>query len=147
MSRWTLVRLELGNCSNFPKGSASRAYVLRVPLGEGGVIDEAAVAAWPARATVRRFWPNEPDRHGYLFRDGEGWAFSCKTSEDHDEGLYRLEAQSLLQREHVAITEPSGRRDEFCVVQASPDSVVGALPSSSPPSLASGSVKWSDAPP
>jgi hypothetical protein len=45
MPTWNLVRLELAGTSEYPEGSASRAYMLRVPLDDAGLIDEAALAA------------------------------------------------------------------------------------------------------
>ena len=76
MPKWNVVRLELARTPDFPEGSASRAYMLRVPLDRQGLIDEASLLSRPAMATVRRFWPNEPDQTGYglrfnvYFKDG-----------------------------------------------------------------------------
>src|SRR3546814_9571358 len=61
---WTTIRLELARTPAFPNGSAARSYVLRLPLGSGGLIDEREYRIHPELATARRFWPNEPDRHG-----------------------------------------------------------------------------------
>jgi hypothetical protein len=91
---WQSVRLELDSTPDFPRGSASRAYLLRLPLLDDGSIDEDAIAEAPERATMRRMWPNEPDCSGHVRRLGDCWAcvvrgdgadnrivasFSCRT--------------------------------------------------------------------
>ena len=63
---WQSVRLELDRTQDFPSGSAVRAYLLRLPVDAEGRIDEAAMSRAPERATMRRFWPNEPDCSGYV---------------------------------------------------------------------------------
>jgi hypothetical protein len=75
MPQWNVVRLELARTPEFPGGSASRAFMLRVPLNKEGLIDEASLARRPAMATVRRFWPNEPDQTGYVVRKGRAGRF------------------------------------------------------------------------
>jgi len=72
---WKAIRLELGRTREFPNGSASRAYLLRVPLDAEGVIDENAIRELPEQATVLRLWPSEPDLNGHLARAGNKWAF------------------------------------------------------------------------
>lgn len=72
---WKSIRLELGRTRDFPNGSPSRAYLLRLPLGPDGNIDEQAVGEMPEQATVRRMWPSQPDLSGHLIRLGERWAF------------------------------------------------------------------------
>ena len=72
---WKAIRLELGRTKDFPNGSASRAYHLRLPLLEDGAIDEGALDKSPEKATVRRLWPSEPDLSGRLVREGERWVF------------------------------------------------------------------------
>jgi hypothetical protein len=72
---WKSIRLELGRTHDFPNGSASRAYLLRLPLTPDGTIDEQAVVRRPEQATVRRMWPSQPDLSGHLIRLGERWAF------------------------------------------------------------------------
>lgn len=72
---WTTIRLELASIPSCPQGSASRAYLLRVPLDEHGLIDREAFEENPRQASVRRFWASEPDQYGQLERaDGE-WKF------------------------------------------------------------------------
>jgi len=123
MPDWSLVRLELGRTPEFPDGSASRAYVLRLPLDADGLIDDAAIAQRPAMATVRRFWPNEPDQQGYLIRKGKGWAFSYALGEEDDEEVFHLESHPFRAGEYVTLTEPDGSRRPFRIVRSSPDGV------------------------
>lgn len=114
-SEWKIVRLELGRTAEFPAGSPSRAYLLRLPLRADGSIDEEAVMQRPGMATVRRFWANEPDRQGYLIKGKGTWAFSYQRGEQDDENLFHLEAHPLLPGEYITLTEPDGRRFPFKV--------------------------------
>lgn len=123
-SEWSVVRLELGRTPEFPEGSASRAYLLRLPLDGHGLIDGIALAQSPALATVRRFWPNEADLRGYVVRKGKGWAFSYAMGEDDDEDVYHLEVHPLRPGEYVTVTEPDGERYPFKVVSSQPDGVI-----------------------
>jgi hypothetical protein len=123
MPKWNLVRLELARTPEFPEGSASRAYMLRVPLDADGLIDQVALEKRPAMATVRRFWPNEPDQTGYLLRNGNAWLFSYAVGEDEDEKVYHLEAHPLRIGSHVTVTEANGETCPFRVVHSQPDRV------------------------
>lgn len=112
---WKTVRLELARSSDFPKGSASRAYLLRLPLDDRGAIDAPAVLSDPGHATVRRFWPNERDRSGRIVPTSDGWAVSYDPGDSDDEGLYRLETGVLSLGGEVRVTEPDGRLLPFRV--------------------------------
>lgn len=112
---WKSIRLELARIKEYPQGSASRAYLLRLPLEEDGLIDETVLRATPARATVRRFWPNEPDMAGYVMRTSKGWAFSYEPGEDDDEAIFHLENHPILLGEYITLTEPDGRQLPFKV--------------------------------
>ena len=126
MAKWNLVRLELARTPEFPDGSASRAYMLRVPLDADGLIDEAALKKRPAMATVRRFWPNEADQTGHLVRNGRAWVFSYAIGEDDDEQVFHLDHHPLRVGEYVTLTEPDGARYPFRVTRSLPDGVSGA---------------------
>jgi len=112
---WKNIRLELARTREFPEGSASRAYLLRLPLGDDGLIDEAALRAAPARATVRRHWPNEADMSGYIIRTPRGWALSYRLGEEDDEKIFHLETHRLMPGEYITLTEPDGRKLPFRV--------------------------------
>lgn len=73
-SKWKSIRLELACTAQFPNGSVGRAYVIRLPLDDKGLIDVAAFLDQPARATFRRFWASEPDEAGRIVRANGHWA-------------------------------------------------------------------------
>lgn len=112
---WKNIRLELARTKEFPGGSVSRTYLFRLPLDDDGLIDEAALRALPAQATVRRFWPNEPDMVGYVIRTPRGWAFSYRIGEEDDEAIFHLETHPMRVGEYITLTEPDGRRLPFRV--------------------------------
>jgi hypothetical protein len=117
--KWKSIRLELGRTQQFPGGSANRAYLLRLPLDDSDMVDERALNEWPARATVRRFWPNEPDRSGYVIRTPIGWALSYRIGEDDDEAVFHLETHPIRLGEYLTLTEPDGERLPFRVASVS----------------------------
>ena len=121
MTQWIIAKLELARTPEFPNGSPAHLYLLRLPLGDDGTIDEAARAAQPERATVRRFWPGEPDLSGYIIRKGAGWAFSYEEGEDDDEDLFHLENHPLQIGGYLTLTEPSGERLPFRIVSLDED--------------------------
>lgn len=112
---WKSIRLELARTSEFPEGSASRAYLLRLPLDETGLIDECALKHSPALATVHRFWPNEPDLSGYVIPTPNGWAISYEPGEDDDETVFHLETHPIRVGEYITLAEPDGRQLPFRV--------------------------------
>jgi len=112
---WKSIRLELARTQEFPEGSASRAYLLRLPLDEHGLIDEQALGCSPAMATVHRHWPNQPDLSGYVVRTPSGWAMSYEPGEGDDETVYQLETHPIRIGEYLTMTEPDGRRLPFRV--------------------------------
>ncbi|MCP1472022.1 hypothetical protein J3E64_003737 [Sphingobium sp. OAS761] len=112
---WTTIRLELDRTPAFPKGSAARSYVLRLPLKEDGTIDEQAYRAHAELATVRRFWPNEPDRHGAMRHTDRGWALSYMDGDQDDGRLFRLEDHAIRPGSYITLTEPDGVTLPFLV--------------------------------
>ena len=112
---WKSIRLELARTKEFPEGSASRAYLLHLPLDEQGLIDEASLTCAPAQATVYRFWPNQRDMSGHVIRTPRGWAFSYELGEEDDEAVFHLETHPMRIGEYVTLTEPDGQRLPFRV--------------------------------
>jgi len=112
---WKSIRLELARTSDFPQGSASRAYLLHLPLTEEGLVDEQTLERAPARATAHRFWPNERDMAGYVIRTSRGWALSYRPGEEDDEAIFHLETHPIRLGEYVTLTEPVGRQLPFRV--------------------------------
>lgn len=116
---WKTVRLELARTPQFPNGSVSRAYLLRLPLNEDGLVDMAAFRANPAYATVRRHWPNEADRSGYLIHKQSGWAFSYEPGEEDDEGVFHLENHPFHLGDYLTVREGNGDALPFRIVRCS----------------------------
>lgn len=111
--KWRTIRLELGRTEGFPNGSACRTYLLRLPLDDDGYVVDDQFAARPELATVRRFWPNEPDRNGYLVRKRGAWAFSYAPGDEDDESLLHLETHPIRAGEYLTVTEPDGTQLPF----------------------------------
>ncbi|MFD1106370.1 hypothetical protein [Sphingobium olei] len=117
---WTTIRLELARTEDFPNGSAARSYVLRLPLQPDGLINEQEYRSHPELATARRFWPNEPDRRGYLVRTSEGWVLSYAPGEEDDERIFRLDARVIRSGSYLTLTEPDGDQLPFLVKGLAP---------------------------
>ena len=105
---WKTIRLELARAARFPQGSASRAYLLHLPVDDDGTINEEIFARTPALATVRRHWPSERDRSGHVIRRGKDWLFSFGDYKSCDEFLLQLPAQTLKPGCEVNVIEPDG---------------------------------------
>lgn len=120
---WKNVRLELAGMPEFPQGSASRAYMLHLPLRQDGTIDEEAVQENPGIAGFRRFWPNEPDKSGLVVRTEGGWALSFRPAADGGASI-PIELKRLLPGDEVVINKYTGGRWRYRVVDLSlsPDS-------------------------
>ncbi|MFT4026205.1 MAG: hypothetical protein QM676_05325 [Novosphingobium sp.] len=111
---WKTIRLELATTADYPRGSPSRAYLLRLPLGENGAIDRTALQDEPRQATVRRFWPSEPDLAGYVVPSPGGWVLAYDRAQSGN-GSGKLEGNALRLGDCVTMTEPDGRRLPFRV--------------------------------
>jgi hypothetical protein len=124
---WKVVRLELAPSGEFPRGSAGRSYLIRLPLTDGGDIDTASLQSQPERATVRRYWPNEADVLGYLEHTPQGYAIRYEknggaTVNGHYEanghiglGLFHFDTETIKVGEQVSLTLPDGRQLHFRV--------------------------------
>lgn len=112
---WNNIRLELARASQFPQGSPHRCYLLHLPLAESGLIDEEMVRASPRRATVRRFWPSQPDLRGQVIKVTQGWAFAYESWASEDETVFRMDEQPMRVGECIILTEPDGERLSFRV--------------------------------
>lgn len=105
---WNNIRLELACASQYPHGSPNRCYLLHLPLEASGMIDEAMIRAAPKRATVRRFWPSQPDLRGYVIRMPNGWAFNYETPQVGDGIVFHLDTHPIRIGECITLTEPDG---------------------------------------
>jgi len=102
---WRSIRLELGQTGEFPAGSVSRAYLIRLPLNDGDHVDVDAVMKSPSKATVRRHWSTEPDQLGVMIRYGEDWAMRCPKTADR---VLQLDGTPVRLGQQVSIKEPDG---------------------------------------
>lgn len=50
--------------------------MLRLPLRPDGTVHEQVLRDNPVTAGFRRFWPNEPDRGGFIVPTDSGWALT-----------------------------------------------------------------------
>ena len=80
MSVWKNIRLELARTAQFPAGSVSRGYLIRLPLGDSDHVDRRTLQKTPHRATVRRYWSTEPDEAGVVEEVANEWALRCNGS-------------------------------------------------------------------
>lgn len=123
---WKVIRLELASSWEFPRGSAGRAYLIRLPLAEDGAICSEALETQPSRATVRRYWPNQPDMLGNLVRTPMGYAIRYEMNGTRrngrhernghvDEKLFQFGADAIKVGEQIFVTEPDGRKLRFRV--------------------------------
>ena len=110
-----MIRLELASSWEFPRGSAGRTYLIRLPLTEDGRIDTVSLEAQPARATVRRYWPNEADRVGSLVRTPLGYAIRYDIGGNGEPRLFEFGAEEIRIGEQIMLTEPDGRELQFKV--------------------------------
>lgn len=99
--------MELARTQEFPRGSANRSYLLRVPVDAQGRIDGPSLERDPLAATVRRFWPSAPDLRGQVIRVGRDWAFAFH--QGSGEPLVRHQPELGFASEDVMLVEPDGR--------------------------------------
>ncbi|MCX4196449.1 hypothetical protein [Methylobacterium radiotolerans] len=105
------VTLTLARCPDHPDGSAGRGYQITAPLRPDGRLDAKRWRQARDRCRVRRFWTDEPDRHGRLVHraGGEGGAtwlidYDDRTEAD-DEAGYRLGTHAFVEGEYVSIRD------------------------------------------
>ncbi|HEY0630361.1 MAG TPA: hypothetical protein VGD23_13635 [Sphingomicrobium sp.] len=127
--KWKVVRLELASSWQFPRGSAGRSYLVRVPLTDEGVIDTAALEAQPARATVRRYWPNQADMVGQLVYTSPGYAIQYElngvdkanghsaTNGNGEPPLLRFGADTIKLGNEILLTEPDGNQARYRIAK------------------------------
>lgn len=105
MVNWKNIRLELAQSPEFPTGSVSRAYLLRLPLDDNDFLDEGALLNSPLLATVRRHWSADPDETGLVQKVDGAWALSCNGASAR---MLRLDGRPIRLGQQVSIVEPDG---------------------------------------
>lgn len=113
--RWRVIRLELASNGEFPRGSAGRTYLLRLPLTDNGRIDDELLEAEPARAVVRRYWANEADMIGHMVATPSGLAIRYEVNSLADGRLFRFGADSIQIGGEVTLTDVDGNERHFRV--------------------------------
>ncbi|GAA3893035.1 hypothetical protein GCM10022276_10300 [Sphingomonas limnosediminicola] len=109
---WRSIRLELGSTEEFPAGSVSRVYLIRLPLDDRDTVDERAFRDSPAHATVRRHWSTEPDKRGVVVQSGCNWTLQCNG--DPGRALC-LDGKPIRLGQAITVIEPDGTRLPFKV--------------------------------
>jgi hypothetical protein len=112
MANWKSIRLELASTSEFPSGSVGRAYLVRLPIDDGGRVDEAAYRENPSQAVVRRYWSSDPDQRGKLLRAKDGWIIHCNGS---SERILELDGKSISLGQELTIHAEEGKSLPFRV--------------------------------
>ena len=105
MENWKSIRLELAPTEQFPTGSVSRGYLIRLPLGDGDTIDRSAFEQRPYKATVRRYWSSEPDEGGQVLNIEGKWAIRCDGTPDR---LLGVDGKPLRLGQQLSTIEPDG---------------------------------------
>jgi len=105
MTNWKNIRLELARTKEFPRGSVSRGYLIRLPLNDSDGVDRSDFDLSPHLATVRRYWSTEPDEAGLVIRVGDGWALRCNGKPDR---LLEVNGRPIRLGQQVAVIDPGG---------------------------------------
>ncbi len=105
MISWKSIRLELGSTDQFPGGSVSRGYLIRLPLDEEGMVDRNAFRHHPHRAKVRRYWSNEPDEAGEVVEKDGHWALRCNGDPSR---MLQLDGRAVRLGEQLSVVEADG---------------------------------------
>lgn len=109
---WKTIRLELGGTPDFPAGSVSRGYLVRLPLTADGVVDEAALSKFPRGATARRFWSNEPEENCRLQRVNGQWALHRA---GESAGVLEIDSRAIAVGDELSMVQSDGSRLPFRV--------------------------------
>ena len=102
---WKSIRLELGSTKEFPAGSVSRAFLVRLPLKDSDVVDHSAVIEAPRKATFRRHWSTDADQRGYLIEHGHDWTMRCEGAPDR---LLQLDGSPVRLGTQVSVVDADG---------------------------------------
>lgn len=105
MINWKNIRLELEQSPEFPKGSVSRAFLLRLPLDDNDLVDEEALLNRPRLAIVRRHWSNDPDEAGFVQKVDGALAMSLSGTSAR---MLRLDGRPIRLGQRVSVVEPDG---------------------------------------
>ena len=105
MNSWRKIRLELAQSSEFPKGSVGRAYLVRLPLDDNDLVDEAELLKRPHLATVRRHWATDADEAGLVQKVDGVLAMQCNGTSAR---MLRFDGRPIRLGQQVSVVEPDG---------------------------------------
>jgi hypothetical protein len=105
MNNWKNIRLELAQSPEFPTGSVSRVYLIRVPLDDNDLVDEASLLKSPNLATARRHWSTDPDEAGLVQKVDGALAMSCNGTYAR---VLRLDGRPIRLGQQISVVEPDG---------------------------------------
>lgn len=101
------VRLELARCQEFPEGSATHGYELKLPLTSAGKLDRDTWLKHRQDAIFRRFWGDEQE-HGQVRHRHHGWMLSFTPDNEDDEVIFRADDHHFAVGEYLSIKERDG---------------------------------------
>jgi hypothetical protein len=111
------IRLELGRTPDFPSGSPHHGYEFVAPLDRAGHLDRDQWHKYRRSCSVRRFWGNEEEEHGFLMHRPDGkWVFSYAEGDADDEPIFKFDRHVFREGEYVTVTEHDGRARPFKVI-------------------------------
>jgi hypothetical protein len=113
-----VVRLELARCREFPEGSKTHGYALRLPLDTEGRLSSGNWARQRHDAGFTRFWGEDTER-GRLVHGRHGWGLAFD-DDDEVEPIFRSTDHRFSAGEYISITERDGMTRTFRVVSVLP---------------------------
>jgi len=105
MQNWKKIRLELAQSPDFPTGSVGRAYLMRLPLDDDDLLDEASLLNSPRLATVRRHWSADRDEKGVVQKIDGAWAMRCNGTSARK---FSLDGRPIRLGQKVSVVEADG---------------------------------------
>jgi hypothetical protein len=116
MNVWKNIRLELARTAEFPAGSVSRGYLIRLPLNDEDRVDRDTLSRSPHKAIVRRYWSTEPDEAGLVLPADGGWAMRCDGRPDR---RLELDGHPIRLGQQVSVIDTNGTVLPFRVASVS----------------------------
>ena len=112
------IRLEMARTPDYPEGSPECGYEFTAPLNRAGKLDPKQWMRNKDKCTVRRFWRETEDEHGWLTHHRGGiWVFSYKPGDEGDEPIFRFDKHKFVPGEYISITEHDGIARPFRVTE------------------------------
>lgn len=115
------VHLELAREPGHPDGSRAHGYDIVAPIDAAGHLNLEEWRSTREQCTVRRFWPNEVDKHGHLTHNGSHWKFHYAGEPvDADDPVYKLGSHRLAVGEYISVNEDDGEMHTYRVARVVP---------------------------